>query len=203
MSEEPGGREPGELREGAAASSAGEARDPGELRVTASRTVYENHWMRVREDATILPDGRPGMYAVIEKPPGAAIVPIDGDHVWMVQQWRHTVGQRFWEIPQGAWHDGGEATPEDVARGELAEETGLRAGSMEHVAKLYFAYGMSNQACHVWIARDLTQGEQALEETEQGLIVGRHPITSLRSMITSGAISDSATIASLGLAGLL
>lgn len=178
-------------------------RDPGRLRVTSSRTVYENHWMRVREDETLLPDGRPGLYAVIEKPPGAAIVPIDGDHVWMVQQWRHTVERRFWEIPQGAWHDGQDATPEDVARGELAEETGLRAGSMERIAELYFAYGMSNQPCTVWIARDFTQGEQALEETEQGLIVGRQPIGSLRAMIASGEIADSTTVAALGLAKLL
>jgi 8-oxo-dGTP pyrophosphatase MutT (NUDIX family) len=177
--------------------------DPGELRVTSSRTVYENHWMRVREDETLLPDGRPGLYAVIEKPPGAAIVPVDGDHVWMVQQWRHPVRRRFWEIPQGAWHDGQDAIPEDVARGELAEETGLRAGTMQRLADLFFAYGMSNQPCSVWLATDLTQGEQALEETEQGLLVGRQPIAGLRAMITSGDIADSATVAALGLAGLL
>jgi 8-oxo-dGTP pyrophosphatase MutT (NUDIX family) len=100
-------------------------------------------------------------------------------------------------------HEGAEATAEDVARGELAEETGLRAGFMERLADLYFAYGMSNQACSVWLATELVQGEQALEETEQGLVVGRHPITSLRTMITSGAIADSATIAALGLARLL
>jgi NUDIX domain len=178
-------------------------RDPGQLRVTSSRVVYENHWMRVREDETLLPDGRPGLYAVIEKPPGAAIVPIDGDHVWMVQQWRHTVERRFWEVPQGAWHEGQDATPEDVARGELAEETGLRAGTLRHVTQLYFAYGMSNQACDVWIATDLTQGEQALEETEQGLVVGRLPIAGLRGMIESGQIMDSTSVAVLGLAGLL
>jgi 8-oxo-dGTP pyrophosphatase MutT (NUDIX family) len=177
--------------------------DPGQLRVTSSRTVYENHWMRVREDETLLPDGRPGLYAVIEKPPGAAIVAIDGDHVWMVQQWRHTVQGRFWEVVQGAWHEGAEATPEDVARGELAEETGLRAGDMKHIARLYFAYGMSDQACDVWIATDFTQGEQALEETEQGLVVGRIPIADIHPMITRGDITDSTTIAALGLAGLL
>jgi ADP-ribose pyrophosphatase len=178
-------------------------RDPGELRVTSSRIAYENHWMRVREDQTLLPDGRPGLYAVIEKPPGAAIVALDGDHIWMVQQWRHTVQGRFWEVVQGAWHDDTDASPEDVARGELAEETGLRAGSMKHITRLYFAYGMSNQPCDVWLATDLTPGPQALEDTEQGLIVGRIPTSSLHSMITSGAITDSATVAALGLTGLL
>jgi 8-oxo-dGTP pyrophosphatase MutT (NUDIX family) len=179
------------------------ARDPGQLRVTASRTVYENHWMRVREDETVLPDGRPGLYAVIEKPPAAAIVARDGDWVWLVQQWRHPVERRFWEVPQGAWHERPDATPEDVARGELAEETGLRAGRMEHLATLYFAYGMSNQSCGMWLATDLTQGEQDLDETEQGLVVGRHRVVDVVDMIRSGAIADAASVAALGLAGLL
>ncbi|WCB93193.1 ADP-ribose pyrophosphatase [Baekduia alba] len=178
-------------------------RDPGQLRVTASRTVYENHWMRVREDETLLPDGRPGLYAVIEKPPAAAIVARDGDWVWLVQQWRHPVQARFWEVPQGAWHHAPDAAAEDVARGELAEETGLRAGRIERLARLYFAYGMSDQSFDVWLATDLTQGEQALEETEQGLVVGRHRVDDVAGMVTSGQIADSGSVAALGLAGLL
>jgi 8-oxo-dGTP pyrophosphatase MutT (NUDIX family) len=159
--------------------------------------------MRVREDETVLPDGRPGLYAVIEKPPAAAVVARDGDWVWLVQQWRHPVGQRFWEVPQGAWHDRPDAPAEDVARGELAEETGLRAGRMERLARLYFAYGMSNQSFDVWLATDLTQGEQALEDTEQGLVVGRHRVVDVKAMVGSGQIADSGTVAALGLAGLL
>jgi 8-oxo-dGTP pyrophosphatase MutT (NUDIX family) len=177
--------------------------DPGRLRVTASRVVYENHWMRVREDETLLPDGRPGLYAVIEKPPAAAIVARDGDWVWLVQQWRHPVEQRFWEVPQGAWHHQPDASYEDVARGELAEETGLRAGKLERLARLYFAYGMSDQSCDVWLATELEQGEQALEETEQGLVVGRHRVTDVPELIRAGQIADSTTVAALGLAGLL
>jgi 8-oxo-dGTP pyrophosphatase MutT (NUDIX family) len=177
--------------------------DPGRLRVTASRTVYENHWMRLREDETVLPDGRPGLYAVVEKPPAAAIVALDGDHVWLVQQWRHPVQKRFWELPQGAWHHRPDATPEDVARGELAEETGLRAGTLQRLGRLYFAYGMSDQFFDVWLATDLAQGEQALEDTEQGLVVGRHRVVEVKDMVRAGQIADSGTVAALGLAGLL
>jgi 8-oxo-dGTP pyrophosphatase MutT (NUDIX family) len=177
--------------------------DPGRLRVTASRTVYENHWMRVREDETVLPDGRPGLYAVVEKPPAAAIVALDGDDVWLVQQWRHPVQGRFWELPQGAWHDRRDATPEDIARGELAEETGLRAGKIERLGRLYFAYGLTNQSFDVWLATDLTQGEQALDDTEQGLVVGRHPVVGVIDMVRSGEIADSGSVAALGLAGVL
>ncbi|HWH93815.1 MAG TPA: NUDIX hydrolase [Baekduia sp.] len=176
---------------------------PGGLRVTASRTVYENHWMRVREDETVLPDGSPGLYAVVEKPPGAVIVPLDGDHLWLVEQFRHPVGARFWELPQGAWHDRPDARAEDIARGELAEETGLRAATMERLGRLFFAYGLLDQFFDVWRASDLTRGEQDLEPGEQGLVVGRHRVADVRAMVRDGRIADSATVAALGLAGLL
>ena len=176
----------------------------GRLRVTASRVVYENRWIRVREDETVLPDGTPGLYAVVEKPPAAVIVPRDGDgHLWLVEQYRHPVGARFWELPMGAW----EATPdpdaEALARGELAEETGLRAGKLERLGRLYFAYGIMTQPFDVWLATDLTPGERALEATEQGLVTARFPIPDVQAMIHDGRIADSATVASLGLAGLL
>jgi 8-oxo-dGTP pyrophosphatase MutT (NUDIX family) len=170
------------------------------IRVTASKVVYENRWMRVREDETVLPDGSPGLYAVVEKPPAAVVVPLEDDAIWLVEQYRHPVGERFWELPMGAADDDHSLPPEDVARAELAEETGLRAGRMEHLGRLYFAYGIMNQPFDVWAARDLEQGEQALESTEQGLVHARFAIGEVRAMVRDGRIRDSATVAALGLA---
>jgi 8-oxo-dGTP pyrophosphatase MutT (NUDIX family) len=172
----------------------------GRLRVTASRVVYENRWMRVREDETLLPDGAPGIYAVIEKPPAAVVVAREGDQLWLVEQYRHTVGARFWELPMGAWEDAPDADAEALARGELAEETGLRAGRMERLGRLYFAYGVMSQPFDVWLATELTAGEQALEATEQGLRVGRFATAEIEAMIGDGRIVDSATVAALSLA---
>jgi 8-oxo-dGTP pyrophosphatase MutT (NUDIX family) len=169
-------------------------------RVTSTRVVYENRWMRLHEDRTERADGTPGLYAWIEKPPAAVIVPLDGDAVWMIEQHRHPVGERFWEFPQGAWEDDPAAAAEELARGELAEETGLRAGRFEHLGRLFFAYGMSDQSFDVWRATDLVPGEQALEATEADLRVERFGIASLESMIASGAVRDAASVAAWHLA---
>jgi 8-oxo-dGTP pyrophosphatase MutT (NUDIX family) len=177
----------------------GETPPPGALRVTSSRTVYENRWMRVREDRTVLPDGSPGLYAFVQKPPAAVIVPCDGEHLWLVNQYRHTVGERFWELPQGAWEDAPDAPPADVARGELAEETGLRAGTMERLGRLFYAYGFSDQPFEVWLAGDLTEGDQQLEHTEQGLEVGRFTLAEVDAMLRDGRIADAASVAAIGL----
>jgi 8-oxo-dGTP pyrophosphatase MutT (NUDIX family) len=169
-------------------------------RVTSSRVVYENRWMRLHEDRTERADGTPGLYAWVEKPPAAVIVPLDGAFVWLVEQFRHPIGERFWELPQGAWEDAPAAAPEDLARGELAEETGLRAGRLEHVGRLFFAYGLSNQSFDVWRATELEAGEQALEATEADLRAGRFSVDEMESMITGGRVRDAATVAAWHLA---
>jgi 8-oxo-dGTP pyrophosphatase MutT (NUDIX family) len=169
------------------------------LLVTDTRTVYENRWMRLREDQTLLPDGSPGIYAVVEKAPAAVILPCDGEHVWLVEQYRHPVGEMFWELPQGAWDDVPDAAPEELARGELVEETGLRAGKMERLGRMFFAYGISDQRFDVWLATELTEGEQQLEVTEQGLEVGKFTLAEVDDMVLDGRIGDAASVAALGL----
>jgi 8-oxo-dGTP pyrophosphatase MutT (NUDIX family) len=169
-------------------------------RVTSTRIVYENRWMRLREDRTERADGTPGLYAWVEKPPAAVIVPLDGEHVWLVEQHRHPIGARFWELPQGAWEDDPAAAPEDLARGELAEETGLRAAAIEHLGTLFFAYGITNQPFDVWLASGLEPGEQALEATEADLRVERFAVAELEAMIADGRVRDAATVAAWHLA---
>ena len=170
------------------------------MRATSSRVVYENRWMRVHEDVTELPDGSPGMYGWVEKPPSALIVPIDGDGVWLIEQFRYPVGERFWEFPQGAWEDAAEADAEALARGELAEETGLRAGRLEHLGRLYFAYGLTNQPVDIWRATELVAGERAPEHTEQDLVAHRFERDEVERMVGANAIRDAASVAAWHLA---
>ena len=65
--------------------------DDGTITVRASRVVYENPWMRVREDAIGRPDGSAGIYGVVEKPDFALVIPVDADGVWLVEQYRYPV----------------------------------------------------------------------------------------------------------------
>jgi 8-oxo-dGTP pyrophosphatase MutT (NUDIX family) len=171
-----------------------------DVRILSRRIVYENRWMKLHEDRTERTDGAPGLYAWLEKPPAALIVPVDGDAVWLVEQFRHPVGARFWEFPQGAWEDVPEADAESLARGELAEETGLRARSLERLGELYFAYGMSNQPVTIWRASGLEPGEPALEDTEAGLRTGRFTRARVEGMIAGGEIRDAASVAAWHLA---
>src|ERR1700752_1705559 len=152
-------------------------------RVTSTRVVYENRWMRLHEDRTESADGRAGLYAWVEKPPSAVILPIDGEVVWLVEQFRHPPKARFWEFPQGAWEGAPGADPEELARGELVEETGLSAGRMRRLGRMFFAYGITDQYFDVWLASSLEPGPQQLEETEHGLVTQPVALAEVEAMV--------------------
>ncbi|MEV0905101.1 NUDIX hydrolase [Streptomyces hokutonensis] len=105
-----------------------------ELTATSSTVVHRNRWMTAREDRMLRHDGTEGLYGVVHKPDFALIVPCEDGGFHLVEQYRYPVKARYWEFPQGAWADRPDADPLDLARGELAEETGLAARTMTPLA---------------------------------------------------------------------
>jgi ADP-ribose pyrophosphatase len=171
-----------------------------ETATLGTRLVYENRWMRVREDAIRRPDGSQGIYGVVEKSDFVVIAPVEDDgSVHLVEQYRYPVGARFWEFPQGAWEHAPGADPLDVARGELQEETGLLAERMTAAGHLLQAYGYATQGYHVFLARDLRPAARKLDHEEQGLITRCFSGSELTRMIRDGEIKDATTVAALGL----
>jgi 8-oxo-dGTP pyrophosphatase MutT (NUDIX family) len=167
-----------------------------------SRIVYENKWMLVREDDIKREDGSTGIYGVVEKSDFALVVPFDGNGFYLVEQYRYPVEGRYIEFPQGGWEATKDADPAELARGELAEETGLRAGSLTYLGHLYEAYGYSNQGLHVFLATDLRQGPQDLTVEEADLRVSYFTVNEFRNAVLAGKVKDAATLAAYALVGL-
>lgn len=167
------------------------------MRQKSSREIYSNRWMRLREDAVILNNGSEGIYGVVEKADFVVVVPFqkngDTTSVWLVEQFRYPVGERFWEFPQG----GREAntTPEDAARRELAEETGLQAAQIHYLGWVYHGYGYANQRMHAFAATDLTDtGKQKLDPEEGDLIYRKFDLAEVEDMIRTCRIKDAASM---------
>ena len=169
-----------------------------EIETTGTRVVYKNRWMTVREDAIIRADGSTGIYGVVEKQDFAVIAAVRDRSIFLVEQYRYPVRQRFWELPQGSWEDR-VVDPLTLARAELSEETGLTAGAMSHVAQLFLAYGHATQAYNLFFATDLQQGERRLDAEELGLVCKEFPIDAVEHMILDGTIKDATTVAAFGL----
>jgi len=169
------------------------------VRTTSSREVYRNAWMRVREDLIERPDGTTGVYGVVEKPHFALVLAREDGGFWLVEQFRHPVGRRSWEFPQGTWTQGSAGSAEELARTELAEETGLRAADLHHLGHLDLARGLSTQEFDVWLATGLTPGPTAREASEADMRHAFVPETELRAMIADGRFTDGPSLAAYAL----
>jgi ADP-ribose pyrophosphatase len=142
-------------------------------------------------------DGGEGVYAYVQRPPYAIVAAVQDGQIWMVEQWRHPFRRRMWELPMGAAP--GAATPEQSARIELAEETGLRAERLTLIAEMAPAPALIAQTGTLFLAEGPRQGPQALEQGEQDLIARPWPVGEAVEAALTGRISDAVTIACLAL----
>ena len=165
----------------------------------ASREVYRNSWMVLREDDIRRPDGSPGIYSVVDKPPYALVMPYDGHRFRLVEQFRYPLGARRWEFPQGTAPGLTDAEPSELAERELREETGLRATSFEALGQLDVAPGMSSQRGWVFLATGIVEGESDREHEEQDMRSAWFAREEVEQMIRSGVIADAQSIAAYGL----
>jgi 8-oxo-dGTP pyrophosphatase MutT (NUDIX family) len=113
------------------------------IKPLASRVVYENPWLTVREDKIEHQDGTPGIYSVIDKPDFAMVIPQENDGFHLVEQYRYPTAQRSWEFPAGSFPRGKTGTAEQMAISELAEETGYTAGTLKKLGYLHTANGIT------------------------------------------------------------
>jgi len=160
----------------------------------------------VREDVIEREGGARGIYGVMDKDPACIVIPLERavegtgeeDFVWLVEQYRYPVHARFKEFPQGGWEQA-EVDPEELARGELREETGLTADKMTKLGVLWIAYGAMRQEHHVYLAEGLHAGEIDPDPEETDLVAHRVSVAEFEGMVRRGEIMDNCTVAAWGL----
>ena len=164
----------------------------------SSREVYRNNWMRLREDEILRSNGKRGIYGVVEKDDAAIIIPIDGDRIWVVGQYRYTIQEQAIELPQGGWERAG-VDPEELARGELREETGLHAERMTCLGQSWIAYGFTRQRQYVYLATGLTHVDKDPDEEEHDIVLHNVSVAEFEQMMLEGKVRDGCTLAAWGL----
>lgn len=161
-----------------------------------SRTVYSNPWMTVREDQVIRPDGKPGIYGVVQTRIATGVVALTpAQEVVLVGQYRYPTKMYSWEIIQGGTDPGED--PINACRRELQEEAGL-------VAKSWYALGgevhlsncISSEIGFIYLAEDLEKTEASPDGTEV-LALKTVPLHDAVQMAVNGEIVDAVSVIGL------
>lgn len=165
----------------------------------SSRVAYENPWIRVREDEVVHPDGRPGVYGVVEvRTPAVFVVPVtDAGEVVLVTVDRYTTGRATPEVPAGG-SDGEDLLA--AAHRELREETGLAASTWRPIGAVDSLNGVAAASGQVYLATGLTEVGGQETEAEGITAVRAVPWPELVAMVGRGEITDNETLGALMLA---
>ncbi len=157
------------------------------------RSVYANAWIEVLHDEVVRPDGSEGVYGVVRFHEGAVgIIPVGDDgRILLVGQFRYTLDEYSWEIPEGGVPEG-----EDLlgnAKRELAEETGYTAEDWRLlVPRFSLANSVGDQEGSIFLASGLKPGTASPEPTED-IALRWITLEEGLAMVDAGEINDSVT----------
>jgi ADP-ribose pyrophosphatase len=162
-----------------------------------SKKIFEGRVFDVTVD-TVREHGQTYVRDVVHHPGSAVILPIfEDDTIALVKQYRHPAVKYLLELPAGTLND--RERPEIGAARELEEELGVVAGRLEKLSEFFISPGFLSEKMWLYLATDLRETEQRLEEDEAIEIV-RVSIDRALQMISDNEIEDAKTIIGLLLA---
>ncbi|MFP5393906.1 MAG: NUDIX domain-containing protein [Gammaproteobacteria bacterium] len=154
--------------------------------------VYDGKFIQVLRDRIRLPDGKTSQREFIRHPGAVVILPLfDDGRVLLERQFRYPNSQVFIEFPAGKIDPGEDHLV--CAQRELREETGYTAARWDFVTTIHNAIAYSDEHLEIFLARDLTLGEQQLDDGEF-LELFTATVPELLEMIRRREITDVKTI---------
>ena len=157
----------------------------------SSQEIFNGVAIHLFKDEILLPNGHTGIREIIRHPGAVCVLPLtdDGDVIF-VNQFRYALNKVTLEMPAGKLEKGED--PKEAALRELSEETGLTAKNIVHIGDLYTTPALIDEVIHMYIATDLTQGEQHLDYDEFVNTL-KIPLSKAVDMVMNGEIKDSKT----------
>lgn len=127
----------------------------GPYTVLHSQPVYENPWMKVREDR-VERQGEETSFGIVAVKPGVTVLGLDDtDNVYLVREFKYAVGAATLEAVSGAVESG--ETPEQAGLRELGEEVGLTAAEWVDMGLINPFTTLVNSPNHMFLARKLSK----------------------------------------------
>lgn len=171
----------------------------GAFRYIGERERFGGAFFRVVTGTFLDPSGFTFEREIVRHPGAVVIVPLDGDKVLMVRQYRGAVNQNVLELPAGKLDVPGEQKARAAAR-ELAEEVGREAGRLTELGHFYNSPGFTDELTTCFLAEELqTVGTDLQGIEEQHMALEAVPLAEIDELIATGALTDAKSIIALTL----
>ncbi len=168
------------------------------IKTLSSEHIYKARIFDIVRDTIREGDSEYQREVIVHKG-SAVIVPVFEDKsVVLVHQYRHPADKHLLEIPAGGLEEGED--PQTGAARELEEEIGVTAARIEKLAEFYVSPGFLTEKMYLFLATELTETAQKLDEDEF-IELKRMPLPEALDLIRAGGIEDAKTIIGLIMAG--
>lgn len=161
--------------------------------------MYQNPWMRIREDAVVRPDGSNGIYGVMESKDSVVIVAMnENNEVYLIRSFKYPVLAWSWGLPGGG---GDNEEPEIASKRELVEETGIIAKKWTSLGSTRVSSGLMTERMSVLLAQDLSFSDRPIADDTELIEEGKFiSFDEIDEMIEKNEIDDAQTVTGLYLA---
>ena len=170
---------------------------PEEWEVRATETPFTGNKTSVRTDEVVMPDGSVVRRDYQVHPGSVAVLALDEeDRVLLINQYRHPVRHKLWEIPAGLLDVPGE-NPLHAAQRELYEEAHVKAEEWRVLTDVYTTPGGCDEAVRIFLARDLSEAEGErfeAEHEETDMEHARVPVDDLVRLVLSGDVHNNCLV---------
>lgn len=158
------------------------------------RVQWQGRSWQLRVVEIDAPDGTKVVKGFIDHPGSVVIVPLVGEKIFMLRQYRLTLNQEILEVPAGTRE--GEEEWLACAKRELREETGYRANNWQLLGHVWPAPGITNEVMAIYLATDLTLAPLPADFDEQIELVTRD-LPQLVEMALDGRLQDAKSVVAL------
>lgn len=155
--------------------------------------IWRGRRLWVEKRTIRLPGGTARDKIIIHPGHAVAILPMGGDHVKLLRQYRFAVDQYIMEAPAGTMEQG--EAPKECARRELIEETGFAATTIVDRGFIWTTPGFTDEKIYLFEAHGLAPSTEFGKDEDEIIEVIDVPIRALDTMIQNGTICDAKTIA--------
>lgn len=167
------------------------------FRLLGIRTVGRGKILDYQRLHLLTANGTAVVRDVIRHRGGVGVLPVWGEEVTLIRQYRAAVGEDVLEIPAGKLEKD-EMAPVEAARRELWEETGLVAERMISLGEILPSPGYTDERISLFAAEGLAEGERSPDGAEEEVAqVDRVGLREALEMIESGEIRDAKTVVAL------